>query len=258
MTEPPEKRPQTLITLWRNVAFRSIFYQVIVLFAFLGSGYVLFRNAADNMAKRGITSGFGFLKNEAGFGISESVPIPLLGGGFLYFIVAILAALLLVFILSNRATAKGLSIAESNRLSFIAFLLILGLPGLVLMTSVHTFRTVTYIESSSYGIALLTGILNTAKLAVLGCFLISLLGFLIGIARLSSNWLINRLAAIYIESMRNVPVLLHILFWYFTIIGTLPGVRQSIRFLNVIILNNRGIFLPSPTLEPGIRPWWTE
>jgi general L-amino acid transport system permease protein len=99
--------------------------------------------------------------------------------------------------------------------------------------------------------ALITGILNTIKLSIMGCILITFLGFFIGIARLSSNWLVSKMATVYVETLRNIPVLLHILFWYFAIVGTLPGVKSSIKFLNYIILNNRGVIFPEPSLESG-------
>ena len=75
------------------------------------------------------------------------------------------------------------------------------------------------------------------------------------VMRLVSNWLVARLAEAYVETIRNIPVLLQIFFWYFAVIRTLPGVRQSINLFDVFILNNRGIYLPDPTPLFGFHPF---
>jgi len=81
--------------------------------------------------------------------------------------------------------------------------------------------------------------------------LATIIGFLIGIARLSSNWLLARLAGGYVELTRNLPLLFQILFWYLAVLGTLPGPRQSISVWGVIYLNNRGLLLPAPVAGSG-------
>lgn len=78
-----------------------------------------------------------------------------------------------------------------------------------------------------------------------------MLGFAIGIARLSSNWLVSRLAAVYIEVFRNIPLLLQIFFWYFAVLQALPSPRQSISLGEAIFVNVRGLFFPAPVLEQG-------
>ena len=83
--------------------------------------------------------------------------------------------------------------------------------------------------------------------------LATILGFVIGIARLSPNWLVARIAGGYVELIRNLPLLFQILFWYLAVLGTLPGPRQSISLLGEIFLNNRGIFLPRPIFGGGRR-----
>jgi general L-amino acid transport system permease protein len=241
----------TLSALWRNPKFRSILSQVVSICALFSVGYVIFRNTTANMAKRGISSGLQFLKDEAGFGISEVLPIPQLEGGFLYLVLTIFFGVMAVFALSRWAAARGKKIGQDNRLFIISILLIFVLPGTVLYITGYTFRTITYSETCSYGMALITGILNTIKLSIMGCILITFLGFFIGIARLSSNWLVSKMATVYVETLRNIPVLLQILFWYFAIVGTLPGVKSSIKFWNYIILNNRGVIFPEPSLESG-------
>ena len=96
------------------------------------------------------------------------------------------------------------------------------------------------------------GLLNTIVVAVVGIALATILGFVIGLARLSSNWLVARLATVYIEVIRNTPVLLQILFWYFAVLQALPQPRDSIAFLgDLFFLNNRGFYLPKPVFEAG-------
>ena len=95
----------------------------------------------------------------------------------------------------------------------------------------------------TYGRAIFIGLLNTLKVALLGIFLSSILGTLIGIGRLSKNWLIARVTAVYVEVLRDVPVLLQLLLWY-TLLQSLPGPRQSLNLGNVIFLSNRGLKLP--------------
>ena len=81
--------------------------------------------------------------------------------------------------------------------------------------------------------------------------LATILGFLIGIARLSPNWLVARLAGGYVELIRNLPLLFQILFWYLAVLGTLPGPRQSISLFGEVFLNNRGIIVPAPVAGEG-------
>jgi general L-amino acid transport system permease protein len=87
--------------------------------------------------------------------------------------------------------------------------------------------------------------------AALGIVLATSLGFLIGIARLSSNWLLARLAGGYVELVRNLPLLFQILFWYLAVLGTLPGPRQSLSLFGEIYLSNRGLIIPAPVFEPS-------
>ena len=90
------------------------------------------------------------------------------------------------------------------------------------------------------------GLLNTLLVASLGIVLATALGFTIGIARLSRNWLVARLAGGYVELVRNVPLLLQILFWYYAVLKSLPDLRSSISISGSAFLNNRGLFLPRP------------
>jgi len=108
---------------------------------------------------------------------------------------------------------------------------------------------IPYNESDSYGRVFLVGLLNTLLVAGIGIALATLVGFLVGIARLSPNWLLARLAGAYVEIIRNLPLLFQILFWYLAVLGALPSPRQSISLWGGIFLNNRGLILPMPV--PG-------
>jgi general L-amino acid transport system permease protein len=110
---------------------------------------------------------------------------------------------------------------------------------------------IAYDESDTYGRVFLVGLLNTLLVAGIGVVLATLLGFLIGIARLSPNWLLARLAGGYVELIRNLPLLFQILFWYLAVLGTLPGPRQSISLWGEIFLNNRGLIVPAPVAGKG-------
>ncbi len=104
---------------------------------------------------------------------------------------------------------------------------------------------IPYSETSSYFIALVVGFLNTILVAFVGVILATLLGFTIGIARLSNNWLIRKLATIYIETFRNIPLLLQILFWYVAVLKPLPGPKESIDIFGSFFVNNRGMYFPA-------------
>jgi general L-amino acid transport system permease protein len=96
--------------------------------------------------------------------------------------------------------------------------------------------------------AFYVGIVNTLMVAITGIFLASIIGLIVGIARLSSNYLIKKIATIYIEIFRNIPILLQILFWYSIALNALPSARNSINFFDTIFLNSRGLYLPKPIM----------
>jgi general L-amino acid transport system permease protein len=169
--------------LWRQPAFRAALFQILLVLGILAFGYYLLNNTLTNMERRGITTGFGFLSNEAGFGILKSL--------------------------------------------------------------------IEYDETHTYGRTFLVGLLNTLLVAGLGIFFATFIGFFVGVARLSHNWLVARLATVYIETFRNIPLLLQIMFWYFAVLRPLPRPRQSINFGDAVFLNNRGLFVPQPIAEQG-------
>ncbi|MEZ8104323.1 amino acid ABC transporter permease [Vibrio clamense] len=169
--------------LFYNPTFRSVIFQILAVAALLFFGYTIVNNALTNLDARGIATGFGFLSEEAGFGI-------------------------------------GLTLVE-------------------------------YDETFSYGRTFVIGLLNTALVSVLGIILATAIGFSVGIARLSNNWLVSRFAAIYIEIFRNIPLLLQIFFWYFAVLQALPSARQSMSLGEAIFLNVRGLYFPAPVFEQG-------
>ena len=110
---------------------------------------------------------------------------------------------------------------------------------------------IDYSEASSYGRAFAVGLINTLLMAFCGIVAATILGIIIGIARLSKNWLVAKMAAVYIETFRNIPLLLQIFFWYFAVLRALPSPKQSINFADGVFINNRGIYSPSAIYEDG-------
>jgi len=105
--------------------------------------------------------------------------------------------------------------------------------------------------ASTYGQAFWVGLLNTLLVAGLGIIFATILGFTVGIARLSKNWLVSKVATGYVELIRNLPLLLQLLFWYNAVLKALPDIRDSKPFLGGSFLNNRGLFLPEPMAQAG-------
>lgn len=108
-----------------------------------------------------------------------------------------------------------------------------------------------YSPADSYGYAFLMGILNTLYVAIIGIGLATVLGIIVGVARVSGNWLISKLAEIYVEVLRNVPLLLTLFFTYSIVLATLPIPKKSLIPFEGFFLNNRGIYLPRPLPGPG-------
>lgn len=110
---------------------------------------------------------------------------------------------------------------------------------------------IPYNESDSYGRVFVVGLLNTLLVSALGIFFATILGVFLGIARLSPNWLLARLAGAYVELVRNLPLLFQILFWYLAVIASLPSPRQAISISGQVFLSNRGLFVPRPDFQDG-------
>lgn len=107
--------------------------------------------------------------------------------------------------------------------------------------------------TSTYFDAFLVGLVNTLYVSGFGILFASILGLIIGVARLSKNYLIAKLSLVYIEFFRNIPILLQILFWYNVVLAALPSPKQSIQVTTDIFLNNRGLYVPKPILESGFN-----
>ena len=110
---------------------------------------------------------------------------------------------------------------------------------------------IPFSSTSTYGEAIVVCILNTILLSVTAIFLSTILGFFIAISKLSDNWLLNRVASIYVEIFRNIPLLLQLFFWYFAVLKLLPNKRESISFADVAFLNIEGLVIPSPIFWNG-------
>ncbi|WP_338617199.1 amino acid ABC transporter permease [Pigmentiphaga sp. CHJ604] len=110
---------------------------------------------------------------------------------------------------------------------------------------------IRYDPQDTYARAILVGLLNTLRVAAAGIVLATILGTVVGIARLSRNWLVARLASVYVELMRNTPLLLQLFLWYALITETLPPARQALELLPGVFLSNRGIKLPLPADHLG-------
>ena len=114
---------------------------------------------------------------------------------------------------------------------------------------------IDYTESDSYARVFVIGLLNTLLVTVIGVVLATLLGFIIGVARLSPNWMINKLATVYVEVFRNIPPLLQILFWYFAVFLTMPGPRNSHNFGDMFFVSSRGLNMPAAPAADGFWPF---
>src|ERR1043165_5301493 len=173
------------VSLLYDPKVRSIAYQVILCGIIIFLAYSAVRNAADNLARAKIASGFGFWNQTAGFDISQTL------------------------------------------IEYSA-------------------------QAGTYGRAFWVGLLNTLLVAAIGIVLATIVGFLVGIARLSRNFLLAKLSTGYVELIRNVPLLLQLLFWYNAVLKALPDLRDSWTLPGSIFLNNRGFFSPYPIFAPRI------
>ncbi len=112
---------------------------------------------------------------------------------------------------------------------------------------------IDYSEESSYGRVFVVGLINTLVVAFLGCLLATILGFLVGVGRLSSNWMIKKISTVYVETLRNIPLLLQIFFWYHAVLKPLASPREAHKAGDELWLSltNNGLLLPKPIPESG-------
>jgi len=161
----------------------SILSQGAVSVAVIAVAYVLFANTQENLAIRGIESGFAFLQHEAGLPIGDSL--------------------------------------------------------------------IDYDPTRGYGYAFLVGILNTLFVSTLAIIFATILGIFVGVARVSNNWLLAKVAAIYVETLRNLPLLLTLFFVYTVVLASLPHPRDAIALMEGVYISKRGFYLPRPLAEDG-------
>ena len=114
---------------------------------------------------------------------------------------------------------------------------------------------ITYDPSDSYARAFLVGVVNTLRVSAVGIVLATILGLVMGVARLSTNWLVNKIATVYVELIRNTPLLVQLFVWYFAIILKLPKVQESIALPGSIFISNRGAALPGPVPTASFNSW---
>src|SRR3954462_14011951 len=164
---------------WGGFALQIVF---VALLAWVS--YEIVSNTRANLATQRIASGFGFLSNNAGFDVSQSL--------------------------------------------------------------------IPYSGSDTYTRVFLVGLLNTLMVSVIGIFFATIIGFVVGLGRLSPNWLLSKIATGYVELIRNLPLLFQILFWYLAVLGTLPNPRQSVSLFGMAFLSNRGFVIPRPVPHDGL------
>jgi general L-amino acid transport system permease protein len=183
----PSDHRRAAVPPWRDVRVLRVVAQVgVLLVVGIGIAY-LGGNLTSAMDERGLSLGFGFLDQRAGFEIGES-PVP-------------------------------------------------------------------YSSNDTYGQAFIVGLLNTLFVSVVGIVLATVLGVVIGVARLSPNWLVRKAAGGYVEVIRNTPLLVQLFFIYFAVLLQLPPVRDTIALPGSVFLNQRGLFVPGPGVSPTFGTW---
>lgn len=156
-------------------------------------------------------------------------------------IFALFAFVIFVWVIGNNVSTN---LARSNTASGFGFLN--GRSGFDIGDSL-----IEYSSNSTYGRAIVVGFLNTILVAVLGIITATIIGFIVGIGRLSKNWLIAKICTVYVEIFRNIPPLLVIFFWYTGVLRALPGVRDAWQLPFDIFLSNRGLTVPKPIWGEG-------
>ena len=170
---------------------------------------------------------------------------PVIRGVFYQIVVAVLVVGFIVWIVNNTAA----NLAAQNKTTGFDFLW--KTAGFDI-----SFTLFPWSRTSFYWQAFLAGLTNTILVAVIGILFATLLGFTVGIARLSSNYLVSRLATVYIETIRNIPLLLQLFFWYFAVLKAMPAVRNSIALPFDTFINQRGIFVPKPLPSESVAWVW--
>jgi len=160
-------------------------------------------------------------------------------------IVQVILLLFIAWLIYNMVNNAAINLANAGIASGFGFL------NRAAGFGVNFSPFMEYTETSTYSDVYWLGLQNTLLLAVVGVFFATIIGFLMGVARLSSNWVINKIAYWYVEILRNIPLLLQIFIWYKGVLATLPGKRDSIDLGAVGQLNAAGLFAPKPVFAEG-------
>lgn len=190
-TEARKPPAQIALKIRRILGGKAGWNGVVVQFAFAAIlgwiGYEIVSNARANLENQHIAAGFGFLRNNAGFDVNQTL--------------------------------------------------------------------ISYTGSDTFLRVFVVGLLNTLVVSVVGIFFATVIGFIVALCRLSPNWLLSRVGEIYVEIIRNLPLLFQILFWYLAVLAALPNPRQSISLLGIGFISNRGLVIPRPIGESGLEPF---
>ena len=190
-TEARKPPPQIALKIRRILGGKAGWNGVAVQFAFAAIlgwiGYEIVSNARANLENQHIAAGFGFLRNNAGFDVNQTL--------------------------------------------------------------------ISYTGSDTFLRVFVVGLLNTLVVSMVGIVFATAIGFIVALCRLSPNWLLSRVGEIYVEIIRNLPLLFQILFWYLAVLAALPNPRQSISLLGIGFISNRGLVIPSPIGETGLEPF---
>lgn len=190
-TEARKPPAQIALKIRRILGGKAGWNGVAVQFAFAAIlgwiGYEIVSNARANLENQHIAAGFGFLRNNAGFDVNQTL--------------------------------------------------------------------ISYTGSDTFLRVFVVGLLNTLVVSVVGIFFATVIGFIVALCRLSPNWLLSRVGEIYVELIRNLPLLFQILFWYLAVLAALPNPRQSISLLGIAFISNRGLVIPRPIGESGLEPF---
>ena len=243
MSAAPSRRAG-LTALWYDGRVRLGVYQAAIVAAVVVAGWLLAMRLVERLAALGVKSGFGFLANRAGFAIGESVPVPVPGGGLALLVVSVLAGLMAGIGLCRWAGARGRAVMGELRLASALIAAVAGPPLLAAILVGEDVAVLRYTADSALGTALVVGALNAISVSVLALVLSTLVGLLVALMRLSGNWLVGRIGGAYVELIRNLPLLLHLFFWYFAVLRALPPPRGSHSLFDWVFVNNRGVMLP--------------
>jgi general L-amino acid transport system permease protein len=190
-TEARKPPPQIALRIRRVLGGKAGWNGVAIQFAFAAIlgwiAYEIVSNARANLDTQHIAAGFGFLRNNAGFDVNQTL--------------------------------------------------------------------ISYTGSDTFLRVFVVGLLNTMVVSVIGIVFATVMGFIVALCRLSPNWLLSRVGESYVEIIRNLPLLFQILFWYLAVLAALPNPRQSISFLGVAFLSNRGLVIPRPIGGAGFEPF---